>query len=37
VGGLWERFNIGGKTKLMCKRLLEISLTSQPTNQYALV
>jgi HK97 family phage prohead protease len=35
VGGLWDRVNIGGKVKLMCKRLLELSLTSQPTNQYA--
>jgi HK97 family phage prohead protease len=36
VGGLWERINIGGKTKLMCKRLLEISLAPQPTNLHAL-
>jgi hypothetical protein len=35
VGGIWDRVNIGGKIRLMCKRLLELSLTSQPTNQYA--
>jgi HK97 family phage prohead protease len=32
VGGLWHRTMIGGKVKLGCKRLLEVSLTSQPAN-----
>jgi HK97 family phage prohead protease len=36
VGGLWIRHNIGGRVKLMCRRLLEISLTSQPANPFAL-
>jgi len=35
VGGLWERLNIGGKVKLLCRRLMECSITSIPTNVFA--
>jgi len=35
VGGVWERFNVGGKVKLLCKRLLEISLAANPVNELA--
>jgi hypothetical protein len=35
VGGIWDRLQVGGRTKLLCKRLLEISLTSVATNPFA--
>ena len=36
VGGMWLRKTIGGKVKLLCSRLLEISLAPQPVNLHAL-
>ena len=37
VGGFWQRYQDGlGRTKLKCKRLLEVSLTGLPVNEYAL-
>jgi HK97 family phage prohead protease len=35
VGGVWERFKRGGKTKLLCRRLLEVSITPVATNAFA--
>jgi HK97 family phage prohead protease len=35
VGGLWSRTTVGGKVKLGCKRLLEVSLSSVPSNVHA--
>jgi HK97 family phage prohead protease len=35
VGGFWIRQNIGGKVKMLCDRLVEVSLTATPTNLYA--
>lgn len=35
VGGLWQRLNIGGKVKLICERLLELSITPVATNGFA--
>jgi len=35
VGGLWRRFDVGGKVKLICERLLECSVTPLATNQFA--
>ncbi len=37
AGGFWERYQDAlGRTKLRCKRLLEVSLCGLPTNEYAL-
>jgi hypothetical protein len=35
VGGVWKRLNVGGRVRLLCERLLEVSLTPCATNQYA--
>jgi HK97 family phage prohead protease len=35
VGGFWLRKTIGGRIKLLCDRLVEVSLTATPTNLYA--
>jgi HK97 family phage prohead protease len=35
VGGFWTRFNVAGKVKLLCDRLVEVSLCSTPVNQHA--
>ena len=35
VGGLWQRFDVAGKIKLLCKRLLEVSVTPIATNEFA--
>lgn len=35
VGGHWDRIKIGDRTKLFCRRLLEVSLCSVPVNQWA--
>lgn len=37
VGGVWQRHNVGGQVKLMCKRLLEVSLAPLPVNTAAQV
>jgi HK97 family phage prohead protease len=36
VGGIWQRHEVGGRVKLFCERLLELSLTPVAINQYAL-
>jgi HK97 family phage prohead protease len=35
VGGFWTRLNVGGKVKLLCDRLVEVSLASRPVNARA--
>lgn len=35
VGGFWKRFQAAGSTKLICERLLEISLAGPNVNEYA--
>ena len=36
VGGFWKRFDVGGKTKLICDRLLEVSLAGPNVNEWAI-